>query len=89
MPVNVFQRKDLYLPKRLVADILNHLIGHLIIAYIHQPLCQSCNERTNTNLYHNPEYTWEIHFTCSDDIVHCISGELRHIKCQRHRNRRK
>ena len=63
MAVNILQRQDLNLPESLVPDVSDHLISHLVIAHIHQPLCQRRDQRTDSDLKHYPEHAGEIHIS--------------------------
>jgi len=62
-----------------ISDILNHLIGHLVITHIHQPLCQCRNQCAHTNLNHHLNYSRKIHFAFSDHIINCMSCQLWNI----------
>ena len=84
MAVNIFQRQNLNLAECLVSYILHNLISHFIIADIHKPLGKRGHKRTHADLNHDPEYAWEIHFPCADNVIHRIPGQFRHIKGQGH-----
>ena len=80
--VNIFQRQDLDLAERFIPDILHHLIGHLVIADIHQPLGQCRDKRTDPDPDHDFDNAREIHLSRGYDAVHCLSRKLRHVEGQ-------
>ena len=86
MPVNILQRENLDFAEGLIPDILHDLICHLVIAYIHQPLGQRCNQCTYSDPYHNPDHSREIYIAGTDNIINRISRQFRDIQCKSHRD---
>ena len=86
MAVDIFERKNLNLAERLVPYIPDNLIRHFIIAYVHQPLGQSCDKGTYPDLKHDPEHSREIHISFGNNIVNGISRKLWYIERKCHRN---
>jgi len=48
--VDIGERQDLKMCKGSLTHVLNHTVGHLVIADIHQPLNQSCGKSDNCHL---------------------------------------
>ena len=79
MPVNVFERKHLNLPKRLISYVLYDLVSHLIVAHIHQPLRKRGDQGADPDPDHDPDRSRQIHLPGTDNIVDRVSGKLRDI----------
>ena len=87
--VDVFKRQDLNFLKRFVSDIAHDLIGHFVVAYIHQPLCQSGNQCAHSDTDHHLNRAGDIHMPWAYDMVHRLPRQLGNIKRKRHGNCRK
>ncbi len=82
--VHIFQGKDLDLPKRLVADIPHDLIGHLVIADIHNPLSQSRDQDHRPHQAQNGKNSRKVHRALGDDMVDGPARQFGQIQSQRH-----
>ena len=96
MIVDVFQRKDLNLPKSFVSHILHDLISHFIIAHIHQPLRKRRNTRTYSDLKQNSEYPGKVYRSFSYDLIYRITDQFLNVErkgdadcCQQNRKNNK
>ena len=86
MSVQIFQRQDLQLCKCFISDITHDLIGHLVIADIHAPLCHCSHTDNHDHSFEHCKDSCKIHLSFSDHTVNGIPGQQRNIQSGRHRN---
>ncbi|MPM37831.1 hypothetical protein SDC9_84450 [bioreactor metagenome] len=84
MRVQIAQRQNLQLFKRLCTQVFHRAIGHSVIDRIHEPHAQRRCPRDRRRFGENTPYGGELHISFSGDKVDRSADQHRHIQRQRH-----
>ena len=86
MSVNILERKYLKLSYRLGTDIPYYIVGNLVVAHIHKPLCKCTDKYYRYHCLNYCSYSCKINKPLVDYEVNGITCKYRHIQCTCYRH---
>ena len=89
MGINIGKRELFNLMKSIVPDVPHNVIGHLVVAQVHQPLSKAGEHGADRYFDDDTDDSRKLHFSRTDHKVHNFTGQLRNIQLQRHRHKGK
>ena len=89
MRINIGERKLLDLVKGIVPDVPHNVIGHLVVAQVHQPLSKAGEHGADRYFDDDTDDSRKLHASRTDHKVHNFTGQLRNIQLQCHSHKGK